>query len=119
MQFTVFGTLSNKMQFTVFSTLSNKIFWWRKMLWSGGRLEKLAIAHLGKQSFEFHGTWRFNAAFTSCRQLSLIWARLIQSELFNLNPLNFIFAIPKCYNTYRIYINVQSITQRFIEYTLN
>jgi len=75
------------MRFALFGTLSNKVLWWRKMLWSWGLHMKLAITPLGKQSSEFHGIWRFITAFTRCRQLSWIWTRLIESELFNFNSL--------------------------------
>ena len=47
--------------------------------WSRVLLEKLTGSHLVKKFPAFHGTRRFNTAFTSARHLSLSWARSIQS----------------------------------------
>ena len=47
--------------------------------WSEVPLEKLTRSQLVKKFPEFHGDRRFITAFTSARQLSLSWARLMQS----------------------------------------
>jgi len=49
--------------------------------WSRVLLEKLTGSHLVKKFPLFYGTRRFITAFTSARNLSLSWARSIQSIL--------------------------------------
>jgi len=41
------------------------------------------LFHLAKKFPAFNGTWKFITAFTSARQLSLYWARSIQSMPFH------------------------------------
>ena len=51
--------------------------------WSRVLLEKLASLQLVKKFPAFYGTWRFLAAVTSARHLSLSWASPIQSSYPN------------------------------------
>ena len=75
----LFDTLNGCFSVLFGSTLIYLLITYLLTPWSRILLEKLTGSQLIKKFCAFYGTWRFITMFTRAWQLSLFWARLIQS----------------------------------------